>query len=58
MEITITIKITEEQIPENTLMQIYSEKFNNWIKAEEYTTRILTTKSKNYECNSMESKSH
>ena len=35
MEITIAIKITEEQIPENTLMQIYSEKFNNWIKAEE-----------------------
>ena len=25
MEITITIKITEEQIPENTLMQIYSK---------------------------------
>ena len=35
MAITITLKIIEEQIPENTLMQIYSEKFNNWIKAEE-----------------------
>jgi hypothetical protein len=35
MEITITVKIITEQVPEKTLMQIYSEKFDSWIKAEE-----------------------
>ena len=35
MEITITVKIIIEQVSEKTLMQIYSEKFDNWIKAEE-----------------------
>ena len=35
MEITITVKIITEQVSEKTLMQIYSEKFDSWIKAEE-----------------------
>lgn len=35
MEINITIKIVEEQQPTKSLMQIWSEKLDNWIKNEE-----------------------
>lgn len=35
MEIIITIKIIVEPRPEKSLIQIYSEKLDNWIKAEE-----------------------
>ena len=35
MEIIITIKIIEEQKPTKPLIQIWKEKFDNWIKEDE-----------------------
>lgn len=35
MEIIITIKIIAELRPEKSLIQIYSEKLDNWIKSED-----------------------
>ncbi len=35
MEIIITIKIVEAQVPEKKLMQIYSERLEKWIKTIE-----------------------
>lgn len=35
MQITITIKIEAEQKPTKSLVQIWGENLNNWIKAEE-----------------------
>jgi hypothetical protein len=34
MEIIITIKITEEPEPTKTLIQIWGEKLDNWIKED------------------------
>ncbi len=35
MEIIITIKIVDEQKPTKPLIQIWSEKLDNWIKEDE-----------------------